>query len=174
MTRVELISALGDFIADAVKDFRLPVAVQKGDDESLCFDRAPEVFLMRLPNGSSYKKFAPYVIVQYVSGKDVQPNAKKAEGESTAFVRLIFCVYAEREDEGAMMLLNVMERVRIALLRAGVIGGQFRLDADGDGLEHIIYNDDTQPYYGGEIVGTYYLPVIEREWRDLFGIEKDL
>lgn len=166
MTRVELINALAEFVTDAVKDFRLPVSVQKGDDEAACEDRAPKVHKMRLPDGTSYKKYAPYVIVQYVSGKDVQPNVKKPDGEASAFVRLIFCVYDENEEKGSMTLLNVMERVRIALLRKVRIGGQFLLDAADGGLEHVVYNDDTAPYYGGEIVGTFYAPPIEREWRD--------
>ena len=62
------------------------------------------------------------------------------------------------------MLLNLMERLRIYLLKQVVIGGQFQLDLKA-GLESLVYPDDTAPYYAGEMLSTWILPAVEREVR---------
>ena len=79
-----------------------------------------------------------------------------------AKVRSICCVYNDDEQEGGLMLLNLMERLRIAMLRQVVIGGQFTLDLEA-GLETIVYPDDTAPYFVGEMISTWMLPPVERE-----------
>lgn len=53
-------------------------------------------------------------------------------------MRSIFCVYCNDEQEGALHLLNLMERLRIRLLQDVVIGGQFELDLEA-GIEVLIY-----------------------------------
>lgn len=158
MTRSKLLNDLKLFIEDAVKSFDLPTALQKGDTD--VETRAPEVHKMRLPNSRDAKKVAPYVLIQLVNGTDKQQHGKQSE--STAVIRLIFCVYCANEEEGAMHLLNVMDAVRIRLLKKVVIGTQFKLDTDS-GLDTVVYNDDTAPYYAGEMIGTFLLPTIERE-----------
>ena len=60
------------------------------------------------------------------------------------------------------MLLNLMERVRIGILKKIVIGNQFTLDKEA-GLECLAYPDDTAPYYCGEMVSTWIMPSVERE-----------
>ena len=60
------------------------------------------------------------------------------------------------------MLLNLMERIRVALLRQVVIGEQFTLDLEA-GLEVLGYPDDTAPYFVGEMISTWILPPVERE-----------
>ena len=62
------------------------------------------------------------------------------------------------------MLLNLMERLRISLLRQIVIGDQFQLDLKA-GLETLVYPDDTAPYYAGEMISTWKIPAIQREVR---------
>lgn len=158
MTRSKLLQDLKLFCEKATADYELPTSLQKGDTDLEV--RAPEVYKMRLPNSRDAKKVAPYILIQFVSGVDKQPNGKNSD--STALVRFIFCVYDGNEQEGAMMLLNVMDTVRIQLLKQVVIGKQFKLDTDA-GLESLVYPDDTAPYYAGEMVGTFILPPIERE-----------
>ena len=63
---------------------------------------------------------------------------------------------------GAGTLLNLMERLRIALLEQRSIGKQFRLDLEA-GLESLVYPEDTAPYYAGEMISVWKLPVIERK-----------
>ena len=72
--------------------------------------------------------------------------------------------YNDDEQEGGLMLLNLMERLRIRLLREVVIGRRFQLDLES-GLETFIYPDDTAPYYAGEMTTTWRVPGVEREVR---------
>lgn len=137
----------------------MPVAMQKGDTEQPA-PRAAEVYRTRLPDSTSAKKKAPYILHQIITGKDVQPSGEKEQ--SSATVRTIFCVYSSDEQEGGLMLLNLMERLRIALLEQVVIGKQFQLDLEA-GLESLVYPEDTAPYFAGEMVSTWSLPAIERK-----------
>ena len=63
------------------------------------------------------------------------------------------------------MLLNLMERLRIALLRERVIGGQFVLDMQ-TGIESLLYPDNTPPFYLGEMISRWQLPAIRREIKE--------
>lgn len=77
-------------------------------------------------------------------------------------MRSIFCVYDPDEEEGGLLLLNLMERVRIALLKQGVLDSRYQLDLEA-GLETVSYPDDTAPYYAGEMASRWRLPGIVRE-----------
>ena len=160
MNRITLLEQLKEFSKEAVGDMILPVSKQKGDAEQ--GSRAADIHLMRLPDSSQAKKKAPYIIHQLITGKDIQPTGENVA--ATAVVRSIFCVYNDNEEEGALVLVNLMERLRISLLRKVVIGGQFQLDLEA-GLEILIYPDDTAPYYAGEMISTWKLPSVEREVR---------
>lgn len=159
MTKVVLLDRLKDFTCAATADILMPVAMQKGDTEQPA-PRAAEVYRTRLPDSTSAKKKAPYILHQIITGKDVQPSGEKEQ--SLATVRTIFCVYSSDEQEGGLMLLNLMERLRIALLEQVVIGKQFQLDLEA-GLESLVYPEDTAPYFAGEMVSTWSLPAIERK-----------
>lgn len=159
MTISVLVEELKNFCIDATKHLKFPTALQKGDTEII--ERAPEVYKMRLPNSNDAKKVAPYIIVQARNGVYKQDQGKPADASATVF--LTFCVYCSDEQEGAMMLLNVMDAVRIKLLRQVVIAQQFKLDLKNDGLEFLIFPEDTAPYYGGVITLNFEMPPIERE-----------
>jgi hypothetical protein len=60
------------------------------------------------------------------------------------------------------MLLNLMERLRVELLKTVVLDNRYQLDLK-EGLDSIIYPDETAPYYAGEIVSTWTIPAITRE-----------
>lgn len=158
MNRVILLERLRDFSREATADLIMPTKMQDGDSEQKY--RAAAVYLMRLPDSRSATKKAPYILHQFLTGEDIQQPGKRAT--SAAIVRTIFCVYSDDEQEGGMMLLNLMERLRIALLRQGVIGNQFALDLSTK-LEALAYPDDTAPYYAGEMISTWTLPAVERE-----------
>lgn len=97
--------------------------MQKGDTEQSF--RPAKVYLTRLPDGTSATKKAPYVLHQVITGMDQQPQGQRVT--SSAKVRSICCVYNDDEQEGGLMLLNLMERLRIAMLRQVVIGGSLPL-----------------------------------------------
>ncbi len=158
MTKERLLDDLKTCVENTTQRFELPTAVQKGDTEQVF--RAPEVHKMRLPKSGDAKKKAPYIIIQYLTGKDYQKHA--AQSRSNAVVRLIFAVYHDNEEEGALSLLNVMEAVRLDLMRQVRIGACFMLDTD-EGVDSLIYPEDTAPYYGGEMMLTVLMPPTERE-----------
>lgn len=166
MNRVTLLDALKAESEIAIGDLLLPVAMQKEDEEQPP-DRAAEVHLMRLPDSLAAKKKAPYIIHQVITGKDFQRIG--TDGVCRTPVRSIFCVYHPNEEEGALALLNLMERIRIHLLETVIIGdGQFELDLDPEqdaGLEVLLYPDDTAPYYAGEMITVWKLPFVRRNVR---------
>ena len=163
MARVELLKELKSFIEEAVAGIDLPVALQKGD--TTADTRPAEVHLMRLPDSAAAKKVVPYILLQLVSGNDRQESGQRSDSSVT--IRFIFATYSANEEEGAMMLLNLIERVRFMLLRKVVVGRRYALDVE-KGLDTFIYADDTAPYYAGEMIGDFKLPAIEREV-SLFG-----
>ena len=162
MTKVVLLERLRDFTRTATGEIIMPTKMQKGDTEQKY--RAADVYLMRLPDSNSATKKAPYILHQVITGKDTQPSGNRPESSVT--VRSIFCVYhdneEEGEEEGGMMLLNLMETLRIALMRQVVIGRQFQLDLEA-GIETLVYPEDTAPFYAGEMITTWSLPAVERE-----------
>ena len=160
MTKVEFLEHLKVFTEDAIKDIILQVRQQENDKEPPP-PRAAKVYLMRLVKNSSAQKAAPYIVHQLITGKDMQPEGDR--GTALALVRSIFCVYNEDEQEGALSLLGLMERLRIELLEKRVIANQFQLSLQGDGLETLIYPDDTAPYYNGEMLTTWQIPAVGRK-----------
>ena len=158
--RVEFMKALKTFTETAISELIMPVRMQKGDEEQSY--RAADVYLMRLPDSTSATKKAPYVLHQLITAKDEQPSGQNPK--ASAVVRSICCVYSDDEQEGGLMLLNLMERIRIALLRTTIIGNRYQLDMEA-GVECLVYPDDTAPYFVGEMVTNWKLPSIEREVR---------
>lgn len=160
MTNITLLEQLKLLTEETIKDVILPVRPQKGDLEQE--RRAADVHLMRLPDSTAATKKAPYIIHQLVTSKDTQPAAQQESGSSV--VRSVFCVYCENEQEGALNLLNLMERLRIRLLQQVIIGQQYQLDLEA-GVEMLIYPEDSAPYYAGEMSTTWKMPSVEREVR---------
>lgn len=158
MTATILLKELKTFTEAHTGDLILPVR----DDET-GVGRAAEICLMRLPEGgkdtkaSSVKK-APYILLQFINGADAQQAG--ADPEADCVVRMVICVYCADSSEGSMHVLNIIDRLRIALLKQRVIGSQFTLKLP---LEYLVYPDDTAPYFMGEMVTTWEMPTIERE-----------
>ena len=159
MTRSDLLEAFKVYTEDVTKNLIMPVRVQSKEEKQTY--RAAEVYKMRLPDGTSAKKKAPYIIHQIMTGSDVQKEGVRTERKAT--VRTIFCVYSDNEQEGGLMLLNLMERLTIHLLKDRLLSKQFRLDMES-GIETLCYPDDTAPYYGGEMITTWYLPPVSPEY----------
>ena len=70
--RIGLLESLKKFCEEKTASICLPMSLQKGDQETA--ERAPEVYKMRLPSSSSAKKYAPYILIQFVNGMDKQPH----------------------------------------------------------------------------------------------------
>ena len=160
MTDTILLKELCLFTSEAVQDIILPVRINKGDSQQIF--RAANVYSMRLSDSSTAKHMVPYIIHQVITGNDSQPQGHAAS--SSATVRSIFCVYNENEEEGGLMLLNLMERVRVNLLEQLKIGDQFQLDLKS-ALETLIYPEHLSPYYAGEMISHWKIPAVQREYK---------
>ncbi|MBQ9348302.1 MAG: hypothetical protein IJT94_13375 [Oscillibacter sp.] len=161
--RIGLLEALKRFTSDATGELLMPVRIQKqGEEQSF---RAAEVFLMRLPDSKSVFKKAPYILHQFLTGQDEQKPGQHPV--SIALVRSVFCVYNDDEQEGGLMLLNLMERLRIALEKQIVIEKRYKLLLDPK-METLVYPEDYAPYFAGEVISAWKIPVIEREARELY------
>ena len=160
-SRLHLLETLKEFTESAVGDLILPLnpKSERGAERK---ERTVEVYLMRLPNNSSSTKKAPYILHQFVTGKDVQEAGRNPV--SSAVVRTVFCVYCETEDEaeGALILLNLMERLRIALLKTPNIGHRYLMDKS-EGMETLVYPEQWPPYYMGEMISAWKLPAVKEE-----------
>lgn len=159
MTRVILLDALKEFTEKTLENQRLPVRSRGGEEEIF---KAPAVYLMDLPTRRHDDNVVPYVLHQIINGKSSQ-----AAGEQPIFkttVESTFCVYNEDMAEGALGVINLIDRLRIALNEQWVIGDQFLLDVH-QGLEDWIYpsDDEKRPYYYGKLVSTWILPNINVE-----------
>lgn len=156
---VELLETLKEFTLNSTADLIMPVRQQKGDAAPPA-PRAANVYLMWLPDPKIADKKAPYILHQLITAKDQQPHGQRPRRYAT--VRSIFTVYSEDGQEGGLLLLNLVERLRIDLLKKVVIGNRFKLNLDAE-LEFMIYPEDIAPYYAGEMVTNWEIPTIERE-----------
>ena len=99
MTRTILLKRLRAFTEEVTADLIMPTRLQKGDTEQIF--RPAKVYLMRLPDGTSATKKAPYVLHQVITGMDQQPQGQRVT--SSAKVRSICCVYNDDEQEGGLI-----------------------------------------------------------------------
>lgn len=161
MTPIVLLDELKKFIEEHTKDIILSVRVKPNSGE--ISERAAEVHKMRLPTKDAETKLIPYILLQFITGKDQQEEGQSSESECK--IRIVVATYSEDGGEGALDVLNLLTRIRIALLKAGVIGEQFLIKKP---LEYIVYPDDTAPYYMGEMLTIWEIPEIEREVESLW------
>lgn len=161
MNKVILLEQLKEFTELAIKDLLMPVRPQENSPQEP--PRPARVHLINLPSGRGPTEQAPYVIHRIITGKDEQPAGEREQAET--LVRTVFAVYNPDEQEGGLMLLNLMERLRIALLQRRVLGGQFALDMQA-GIESLIYPDNNAPFYLGEMMSRWWLPAIKRELKE--------
>lgn len=156
MTPFVLLDELKKFVEAQTKDLLLPVRLERNSQGPK--ERAPEVFVMRLKKSADKTNKVPYVLLQFIKSEDSQQPGQRIE--CVSWVRIIAATYAESEDEGALSVLNVLTRIRLALLRAGIVGKQFVLCPP---LEMIVYPDSTAPYYLGEMFSVWSMPKMESE-----------
>ena len=160
MTKVALLEAFKAYTEQLVKDVILPVSPQKNDKDEDPKCRAPEVHIGRLPDTASSTKKAPYILHQIVNSKTVQEPGELPE--SVCVVRSIFCVFNKDAEKGTLSLIELMERMRLSILMDLWLDDQFELDR-ADGLEDLVYSNDTAPYYMGEMLSVWKLPMVKRE-----------
>lgn len=167
MTPVILLDRLKEFVEKATKDLLLPT---KGTAKTPGGIRAPEVWKMALPDRNSKVQKIPYIILQLVNGIDRQDEGEGPSSQCN--VRIIVGAYSENDSEGAMHVLNVMDRIRERLLKTREVGNQFILEMP---LEYLsIPDSDTAPYFFGEMMTVWRLPAVKREVPETWQQDKSM
>lgn len=160
MDAVDLLHAMKARETEVTKDLLMPTKPQKGSDS---VERAIEIHNQRLPDAESSTKKAPYKLNTVLSGTFGRDPGNVPEDR--VIIRSVICVYGPDGETGAMMLLNVMERIRIDYEKNPILDNTFELDLEKR-IQTLIYPDDTAPYYMGEMVTEWKLPPVEREgWK---------
>ncbi|MCL1904487.1 MAG: hypothetical protein FWF94_08780 [Oscillospiraceae bacterium] len=164
MTDIVLLEQLKTFVEEQTKDIILPVRPVKNKtteeyqaENPVVKHRVPEVFLQRLPDKDAETNRIPYILLQVLTGIDDQNS--DGDYDSECKVRLVAATYSEDGQAGSMALMNVLTRLRVALLRERQVG-QFLLRLP---LERVVYPDNVSPYYLGEMLLTFEMPEIQRE-----------
>ncbi len=160
MTPVVLLTELKTFLEENTKDIILGVRHVKvrgepSKGESAVSSRAAEVHLMRLPDKDAETQRIPYILLQFLTGKDEQTPGEQPDSQCS--IRLVVATYSEDGGQGAADVLNILTRIRAALLKAGEIGRQFLLKKP---LEYVVYPEDTAPYFFGEMLTLWEMPSI--------------
>lgn len=167
MSPLDLLEELKTFIENVTKDLILEVRPVKlrtirepgaAKETEQMKERPAEVHLMRLPSKDAETNRIPYVLLQLLTGADTQQAGEPPDGECK--VRIVCATYSEDKTKGAIDLLNLITRIRINILKVGIIGKDFILRKP---LEYVCYPDDTGEYYLGEIITIWGIPTIQRE-----------
>lgn len=151
-----LLDALKDFIEEELKDYRLPVKQEGWKGQPLY--RPADVSEMVMPDPDEDRERVPYVELQLLNGKDDMDRS--GQMKSTVSVRMIVTLYNKDKLEGRMQVLHVVQALRRALIRKGVVGGCFELQFP---LEYMIYPDDMEWYHMGEMATIWSVPGVARE-----------
>lgn len=162
MTPIILLDRLEEFVKKVTGDIKLQVKVRNLNPEEEK-ERAANVYKMRLPKKEDQVQQIPYILLQFINGKD--DKKEKEPEESMCAVRIVVATYSEDGGQGAYDLLNVILRIRSELEKAGIIGGHFVLQKP---LEYIVYPDSTEPYYLGEMITNWSIPTIKREVEEIW------
>lgn len=157
MDAVQFLDAIKADTEAAYENLVMPYKPVKGE---LAGNRTPTVWRMRLSKSSAAQHIAPYVIHQIIT-----TDAKQARGqqdERSVCLRSIFCAYNEDEEEGSLALLTMIERLETRWLKTRVVDGRFELDME-QGIQSLIYPEDTKDFYAAEMVSYWKLPPVRRE-----------
>lgn len=154
MTPTDLLEQLKEFVLDNLGEMKMEI---KQSPAKPPIFRSPEAFLMNLPDENAHRDKAPYVVLQLLNGNDSQSDGE--DPQSTCNVRIVVCATSQNRSEGPLLVLNMLSRLRIALLEQRVIANRYSLRLP---LEYIVYPDNPDPFYFGEMMTVWEMPTIER------------
>lgn len=156
MTPVFLVDAIAGLIETLVAQTSLPAKNQGNGPE----EKTPAVYLHEV--GDAEENFAPYILVQIDKGKVV--TDEEHGHMSKCNVKIKIATYSGEDAQGAVLdLLNLMTMIRTALEKQIVLGHQFILDLT-TGLEYLLCPENPADYRIGELMTTWEIPLIEREF----------
>lgn len=155
MSLRRLLDSLAEFIREDLKSMELPV--KDTEFSETVGKRSPEVYRQRMPSASDAEEAVPYILLQMLNGADKR-SAGTGERSSTAEIRAIVVTYEQDPEEGALSLINIIERLRQDLETVKVIGGSYKLI---EPFEWLFYEDDTMPYHIAEFHTVWEIPTVE-------------
>lgn len=141
---------------------------QRASDPPAPIYKGMEVHPFCLPSFKEAEKKAPYIIVQPTSGTDAQTPENPVK--TSIGIRLVIAVYnpEDNEQEGARVLQELIDFLRINLERQVVIPDMkqnaptYVLDLTA-GVYWEIYHENTRPYTCGWMEMTFNLQSVVRE-----------
>lgn len=141
---------------------------QRASDPPSPIYKGMEVHPFCLPSFREAEKKAPYIIVQPTSGTDMQ--APENPVKTTMGIRFVIAVYNpdDNEQEGARVLQELIDFLRIDLERTVVIPdmkqgvASYVLDLS-TGVYWEIYHENTRPFTCGWMEMTFDLQSVIRE-----------
>ena len=151
----KLLDDLQEFIQQILSNYRLFVKQDGWQDQPQMRDA--EVSQMIMPDPDEEHERVPYVLLQLINGSDKKRN--DGTMESRVEVRIVIVLYNQDKPAGRLQVLRVVQKIRYELWRAGEIGKMFTLE----GLEYLIYPDDTNWYHMGELSTEWAVPAVERD-----------
>ncbi len=161
MNRVMLLEALKVRQAEDLKDLLMPTVPKKDKPSEL---RTVEIFKGKLPDRKSETEKAPY-IVNAVLNSNFYRNPGE-EPTSLVTIRSTLCVYNPNNEEGVLMILNLLERLRISYTKNPIVDGVFECLFDEEHpIQDLVYPDETMPFFMADQVTVWSLPPVEREVR---------
>lgn len=161
MNRVMLLEALKVRQTEDLNDLLMPTVPKKDKPSEL---RPVEIFKGKLPDRKSETEKAPY-IVNSVLNSNFYRNPGE-EPTSLVTVRSTLCVYNPNNEEGVLMILNLLERLRISYTKNPVLDNTFEMLFDEEHpIQDLVYPDETMPFFMADQVTVWSLPPVEREVR---------
>ena len=161
MNRVMLLEALKVRQTEDLKDLLMPT-VPKKDKPSVL--RTVEIFKGKLPDRKSETEKAPYIVNGVLNSNFFRNPGEEPTGLVT--IRSTMCIYNENNEEGSLMILNLLERLRISYLKNPIVDGVFELMFDEEHpIQDLVYPDETMPFFMADQVTVWKLPPVEREVR---------
>lgn len=156
MTPIFLVEAIAGLIETLVAQRCLPAKGGGNGPE----EKIPAVYLHEV--GDAEENLAPYILIQVVKGKDVIDEEHGQMNKCSVIITI--AAYSGEDAQGAVLdLLNLMMTIRTALEKQIVFGQQFVLDLT-TGLEYLLRPENPADYRIGELMTTWDIPLIEREF----------
>ena len=161
MNRIMLLEALKVRQQEDLKDLLMPTVPKKDKPSEL---RPVEIFKGKLPDRKSETEKAPYIVNAVLNSNFYRNPGEEPTGLCT--IRSTVCIYNPNNEEGVLMVLNVLERLRISYTRNPIVDGVFEcLFDEGHAIQDLVYPDETMPFFMADQVTVWKLPPVEREVR---------
>lgn len=154
MTITGLLKEIKGTVERCIAEMRLPV--NPTENEFLREDRAPDVYVMNLPEREDLFSRIPYILIQPLDGDDSQKEGEQPY--SQVKVRLLIALYNKDAQEGGLQALEIIERLRVWMQKGRLLANQYMLQMP---WHWEFYEDDTGVYHLGEIRTVWSLPEIK-------------